>query len=196
MIIAEAAKLFAANGFHGTGVAELELAAGIKRGALYYHIKSKNDLLYELSVRHVREAIEGARRILAEESDPIVQLRLMARVQLRQVADHHVEAVVWQREAHALTGEHAEKVQELRDEYEQMFASVIQAGVDQGLFRSADPIVAKGILGMLGYTYLWLRADGALSPEEVADRLMDLALGGELTDRGYREYARAVPLGP
>jgi AcrR family transcriptional regulator len=48
-----AARLFAAQGFHGTGINELAQEVGLGKGALYYHIKSKEDLLFEISTAHV-----------------------------------------------------------------------------------------------------------------------------------------------
>src|SRR5438874_3318256 len=46
-IAAEALKLFAANGYAATSVADIERAAGLKPGAggLYSHFKSKRDVL-------------------------------------------------------------------------------------------------------------------------------------------------------
>jgi len=41
-----------------------------------------------------------------------------------------------------------------------------------------DPVVVKGLLGMHNYSYLWLREDGRLTPEEVGDRFCDVLLAG------------------
>ena len=45
-IIRTATTLFAANGYDATGIAELIAAAGVSRGAFYYHIDSKQTLLF------------------------------------------------------------------------------------------------------------------------------------------------------
>jgi TetR/AcrR family transcriptional regulator, cholesterol catabolism regulator len=39
-------------------------------------------------------------------------------------------------------------------------------------------VLVKGLLGMHNYSYLWMREDGRLTPEEVADRFCDILLGG------------------
>ena len=62
-----AAQLFAEKGYHGTGVAEIGEMAGLQRGALYYHIGSKEDLLLVLLRRHVEESLEGEERIAGEK---------------------------------------------------------------------------------------------------------------------------------
>jgi hypothetical protein len=47
-----------------------------------------------------------------------------------------------------------------------------------------------GILGMLNYTYIWLDPKGAVPVDEVADRLTDVILGGQLVD----DSTPAVPV--
>ncbi|HLU55690.1 MAG TPA: hypothetical protein VKZ81_09520 [Pseudonocardia sp.] len=46
------------------------------------------------------------------------------------------------------------------------------------MLRPVSPLLVKGILGMLNYTYLWFEADGRLSPEELADEYVDTLLQG------------------
>lgn len=44
-IIKEAIRLFSAKGYHGTSIDDITQAAGITKGAFYWHFKSKEDLL-------------------------------------------------------------------------------------------------------------------------------------------------------
>ena len=44
-LAAEAARLFAQRGYHGTSVGDLAAALGIQKSSLYAHISSKADLL-------------------------------------------------------------------------------------------------------------------------------------------------------
>jgi len=82
---------------------------------------------------------------------------------------------------HALTGKRARQLTKLRDEYQGLFARVLQEGVDQGVFRAADHVTVLGVLGMFNWTYVWLDVEkGPLSPEQVADRLTDIVVYGEL----------------
>ena len=55
-----------------------------------------------------------------------------------------------------------------RRKYEQRVEAILQAGVDTGEFRAIDPkLTAYAWLGMHNYTYLWLRAGGAVSARDV-----------------------------
>lgn len=65
-----AARLFAAKGFHATSMSELERAVGLGRGALYHHISSKQQLLYDLCCSHVEEMVA-----FGDSSSPQICLR-------------------------------------------------------------------------------------------------------------------------
>jgi TetR/AcrR family transcriptional regulator, cholesterol catabolism regulator len=183
-ILRVAAEVFARKGYHGTGVAELGEAAGLKRGALYYHIGSKEDLLYNLSKRHVEEALERGKAVVESDLHPVDKLRALAREHVQTIAARRDEVTVVLREMHALTGKRARQLAKLRDEHQSLFAQVLQEGVDQGVFRSADHVTVLGVLGMFNWTYVWFDPEkGPLSPEQVADKLTDLAVYGELLGR-------------
>ncbi|HEY0451193.1 TetR/AcrR family transcriptional regulator [Actinophytocola sp.] len=180
-ILRVAAEVFARKGYHGTGVAELGEAAGLKRGALYYHIGSKEDLLYNLSKRHVEEALERGRTVVDSDLHPVDKLRALAREHVQTIAARRDEVTVVMREMHALTGKRARQLTKLRDEYQGLFAKVLQEGVDEGVFRAADHVTVLGVLGMFNWTHVWLDVEkGPLTPEQVADRLTDIVVYGEL----------------
>jgi AcrR family transcriptional regulator len=188
-IVRVAAEVFAEKGYHGTGVAELGERAGIKRGALYYHIGSKEDLLFDLAKRHVEEALVQGRAAVVSTDDVVEKFRALAREHLRTLAARRPEVIVAEREMHALTGIRARKLKKLRHEYQELFEAVFAEGVEQGVFRTAEPLEVMGILGMLNYTYIWLDPKGPIPVDEVADRLTDIILRGQLV----QEPAPATP---
>lgn len=184
-ILRTAAELFAAQGYHATGVAELGRAAGIQRGALYYHIGSKEELLFELCKRHIEDAVVFGEEVLASGGEPTEKLRQLIHQHLRMIVEHQSEIIVSFREMHFLTGERAVYLQELRDRYEAVVRAILQEGYDRGQFRSADAIVVNGLLGLISYAYLWFNPHGRLSPDDIAERFADLALHGlVVTDPG------------
>lgn len=177
-ILRTAAELFAAQGYHATGVAELGRAAGIQRGALYYHIRSKEELLFELCKRHIEDAVVFGEEVLSSSADPPEKLRQLIHRHLRMIVEHQSEIIVSFREMHFLTGERAVYLQQLRDRYEAVVRAILQEGLDRGQFRSADAIVVNGLLGLISYAYLWFNPHGRLSPDDIAERFADLALHG------------------
>ena len=69
-ILATAAELFAARGFHGVSVADLGAACGISGPALYKHFPSKDAMLAEMLVSISEELLAVGRRRVAEAPRP------------------------------------------------------------------------------------------------------------------------------
>ena len=69
-ILATAAELFAARGFHGVSVADLGAACGISGPALYKHFPSKDAVLAALLVGVSRDLLEEGRRRVADAPTP------------------------------------------------------------------------------------------------------------------------------
>jgi AcrR family transcriptional regulator len=182
-ILAAAARLFAEKGYHGTGVAEIGEAAGLQRGALYYHIGSKEDLLFELLHRHVTESLEGEERIAALEVDPVKKLRLLLRHHVKIAVNRGAESTIYMRDVGVLSGQRATELQALRERVEHVWASVLREGESTGVFRATDSVVVNGLLSFANFTFLWYRPAGRLDPDEIADRYADLLLDGLLLTR-------------
>lgn len=176
-ILQTSAQLFARNGYDATGVAELGTAVGMGRGALYHHIKSKEMLLYEISMAHVVYMVDFGHELLAQDLPADEKFRTLARRLMSMIAENLAEVTVFFADARALTGAHRHDVAAKRAEFETIWSELLRQGAEEGIFRPVDPLVAKGILGMFNYSYLWLRANGE-SPEAIADLFIALVLSG------------------
>jgi AcrR family transcriptional regulator len=179
-IVRVAAELFAARGYDATGIADLLAAAQISRGAFYYHVDSKETLLFEISKTQV-DTMNAVAGVIASGSGTAEdKVRAMARSLIRNISDHRAEWAVFFRELPALTGERRTEILTARDEYETYWLHVLQEGAANSEFVPVTPLHVKGILGMLNYTYLWLDPHGKFSPEELADTFAGLLLHGLL----------------
>lgn len=183
-IIRTATTLFATNGYDATGIAELIAAAGVSRGAFYYHIDSKQTLLFEISKNQVDSMNAVAADIVAGPGSPAEKMRTLARTLIRNISEHRAEWAVFFRDFIALKGDRRVEILAARDRYEQYWLQVLEAGAQQGEFTAVTPLVVKGVLGMLNYTYLWIDPNGKVSPEELADSYADLLLHGLLQPQG------------
>jgi AcrR family transcriptional regulator len=177
-VIAVAAELFARNGYHGTGIAELGRAVGLGRGALYHYIGSKEAVLYAISKDQVDRMNSDAEKLLDRDLDAEELLREMARGLLRNIATHRSEWAVFFREYNALTGDRRDEVVAARERYEGYWRQALDRGVSSGVLRPTPRLLVKGILGMLNYTYLWFTPDGELTPEELADLFLNALIDG------------------
>jgi AcrR family transcriptional regulator len=174
----QAAQLFAKNGYHATGIQEISDAVGLGRGALYHHIRSKEDLLYEISVLHVDELIADADNVVESDLACSEKLRTLSRLLMRNIAENVADWTVFFNEVNTLSPPNRGAVVARREQYEALWARVITDGMAAGEFRDVDPVIVKGVLGMHNYSYLWIRRRGRLAPEALAALFSDVLLNG------------------
>src|SRR5215469_4875878 len=74
-IYEQAARLFAERGFAATTPQDIADAVGISRQALYYYIKSKDEILARLVSDISEQALAAGRQIAARPLDPPALLR-------------------------------------------------------------------------------------------------------------------------
>ncbi len=154
---------------------------GLGRGALYHHIRSKEQLLFEISMLGLDELLEISLDIASQPLTASEKLRKLSRALMRNIADNRAALTVYLREVDLMSPEYRTPLVERRAGYQALWQRIIDEGVAEGEFVASDPVLVKGLLGMHNYSYLWMREDGRLTPEEIADRFCDILTGG-LTD--------------
>lgn len=177
-VIEVAAQLFAEKGFHGTSVADIGAAADLQPGALYYHIRSKEDLLWQILCSYTEKALEGAERIVESDSDPASKLGDLIEFHVRTIAEHRREVMIQLRDADALSGENAALLHALRERVQECWEGVLDEGHRAGALAQGDRVVANGLLGMVNMMPLWYRPDRGDTPEGVARRFRAMVLDG------------------
>jgi TetR/AcrR family transcriptional regulator, cholesterol catabolism regulator len=177
-IVAAATELFAEHGFHGTGVAEIGAVAGVQRGALYYHIGSKEELLFEVLRSHVEEALAEAERIAASSLPPVEKLRALIAAHVLTIARRRAEVAIYIRDQDTLIGDRAAQLQRLRNRVEDAWLTVLTAGAASGAFVTADRVIVNGLLGLVNMVYLWYQPDGPDSPEQIAEKFTQMVING------------------
>jgi AcrR family transcriptional regulator len=178
-IIDRSAKVFAEQGFHATSTTELCEANDLGKGALYYYIGSKEELLIAIIDRVMEEVLAGARRAVSSDAPPAEKLRALGREYLDVITRYPDHVWVFLHEFPALTGESSDALRRSRRAFEESVEQVLAEGSASGDFPALDPrLTARAWLGMHNYTYLWLRPGGELSATDVADHFADIFLEG------------------
>jgi TetR/AcrR family transcriptional regulator, cholesterol catabolism regulator len=178
-IVDVSAKVFAERGYHATSTNELCEANEIGKGALYYYIGSKEELLAAIHDRVMDEVMLGADRVAIADGTPAEQLAMLGEELLDVIFrfPHHVW--VFLHDFPALTGKSAETFRQRRRTYERRIEAVFEQGISSGDFRPIDiRLAVDAWLGMYNYTYLWLRADGHFSVKEIAKSFADIFVWG------------------
>jgi TetR/AcrR family transcriptional regulator, cholesterol catabolism regulator len=175
-IIAVATELFAQQGYHATGVAELGRAVGLGAGALYHHIGSKEELLLTIVRAHLEDVLAFGTLLLAAEGTAVAKLHELAREHMRLVAHRRTELLVMLRELDSLTGQRRADMLALRDAVEDVWNEVVRRGVEAGELTDLDPMFVKVVLGAMNYSLFWFQPDGSETPEQMADRILNMLL--------------------
>jgi AcrR family transcriptional regulator len=178
-IVDTSARVFAQQGYHATGIAELCTANQLGKGALYHYIGSKEELLAAIHDRVMDEVMNGAERVAAAGGTPSEQLGMLGDELLDVIHRYPDHVWVFLHEFPALTGDRAEQFRKRRQAYERRVEAVLKAGVESGEFRKIDPwLTARAWLGMHNYTYLWLKPGGRLSARSVAKPFAEIFMHG------------------
>lgn len=72
-ILDAADVLFSQKGFDGTSISDIIERVGIARGTVYYHFKSKEDIMDVLIDRYNVKLLENARAVAPDKSIPVMQ---------------------------------------------------------------------------------------------------------------------------
>jgi TetR/AcrR family transcriptional regulator, cholesterol catabolism regulator len=181
-IIEAAAELFGTQGYHATTIRQVADAAGILSGSLYAHIKSKEDLLYEIAILDAEDFIDTLGPIAESDEPAAERLREGLRAHLELVSRYGQQARLFLLEVKEIeTPERREHVVRLRDEYEALWARILENGQQEGTFADVDVGMARiAIMSVANWAYLWLDPKGRLTPADVADRFSRILLEGLL----------------
>lgn len=177
-VIATAAATFARRGFQATSMDDLSEATGLASGGLYHYIGSKQRLLLLILEQLMDPLLERAAAIEASGAAPREQLRELLRAWLAHVGAHRDHMLVFAQERHVVEREPEwAEVHASRRRFEAVLARVLDAvaaeSPDAGVDRA---IVRFALLGMVNHTAQWLRPDGRLSSDAIADGYCEITL--------------------
>jgi AcrR family transcriptional regulator len=182
LIMKVAAKLFAEKGYGSVGISEVGEASGFGKGALYHHIKSKEDLLYDIMTVYTVELINAAREIEISGQNVADRVKALSQSFMDIMFASRPEMIVCFREVHALTEARRKGVLNLHAEYQNIWIRVFADGAKQGVMRAMSKVEVKAILGMYFYSFLWIKGNGAMTVNAVADSFAGIALRAAKSD--------------
>ncbi|WP_019630329.1 TetR/AcrR family transcriptional regulator [Actinomadura atramentaria] len=176
--IIEAATLaFAERGYHGTTTRDIANRAGMSPAAIYVHHRSKEDLLFEISLAGHDATLALVRAAAAEGVTPTERLSAVARAYFRWHAEDHTRARIVNYELHALAPDHLAAIAERRRGTQRVFRSIVEAGLATGEFRTDRVDMTVLAIVSLGIDIgRWYSDRGRWTPEDVAAHFRDLAL--------------------
>lgn len=189
--VAQAAvSLFSRKGFAAAGIRDIGRQLDLTSATLYHYVANKEDLLVRIMSACLEEYLRGGRQAIESSPDAVVQLCRLVHFHVAAECSNPMTSQVTDREVRALTGGNRDLIVRLRDEFDGLYRSVIDAGAQGGVFDLVDPLVSRLVLvEMCNGVANWYRPDGDLSVGELQDRYAKLAR--RIVGAGTR---RRVPL--
>ena len=178
-IVEAAAALFASHGFNGASVADIAERCKTSKSLIYHYYESKEDVLYDVMISHVRALEAASSEALAGTIGAEQKLRHLAQLFMALyvgAADRHKVLLndldylpkIRRAEIVAVQRGLIESVRQLLVEIEPRLAQ--QDGVSL--------TAAMLFFGTINWTHTWYDPKGVIGQEKLADMAVDLTLGG------------------
>lgn len=137
-ILDVAERLFCTNGYDNTSTNDILAEIGIARGTLYYHFKSKEDILDAMIDRILDEIIRKAKNIALNESMPVLE-RLTKTVLAANVDTKTGDMILEQVHKPQNALMHAKMQEKLLSQLVPLFVKIIEDGIAQNLMQTDYP---------------------------------------------------------
>ena len=178
-VITTAERMFAQRGFHATSVRDIADALSIKGGSLYAHIESKDDLLWDIVNGAADRFFAAVRPIIASDLLPVEKLKRLMLAHVRVITANLNAAAVYSTEWRSLPEPRRSEFASRRNEYERIVRDLVVSCIRSGAFSDMDEKFATLlILSSMNWIYQWYRADGPMTPDEIASRLTTMLFNG------------------
>lgn len=178
-IVEQAASLFASRGFNGASVADIAERCKTSKSLIYHYYESKEDILYDVMISHVRALEAAAADALAGSGGPEQKLRDLTQLFMALyvgAADRH--KVLLNDLDYVPKARRAEIVAVQRGLIESVRTLLVE--IEPGLRQRNGMSLAAAMLffGTINWTHTWYDPKGAVGPEALATMAVDLTLGG------------------
>ncbi|MDQ8002155.1 MAG: TetR/AcrR family transcriptional regulator [Bordetella sp.] len=175
-ILQVATRLFAAQGYANTTLAQIVRELGVTKPFVYYYFRDKQEIFETLSWR---PAVECFTSLDFAEHDPRpASEKVMDGLErlIRATIAHHPAAFFPYREPQVYRPEYLAAVRKLANHfYDRLCPLLEQARRDGDLDFRDTRITALAACSLPGFLYTWYRPDGRLTPDALAAELAQLA---------------------
>jgi TetR/AcrR family transcriptional regulator, cholesterol catabolism regulator len=174
------ARMVAADGYDNVSIRQVAESMGMSKGTILHHYGSKDRMLEELHNTYMQRRLREAHALVDALSSPREQLIGMVLLDLFAMHRNRDSTIAFAREIARFQAEEImADVRRMRREYLGVMTDILSRGMDQGVFRREDPImVALQILGMVNWSWTWLREDGPWSVEQLGESFVRLVVSG------------------
>jgi len=139
---------FAHFGYQGASIDRIAKAAGLTKGAIYYHFKDKEELLFEAVKNRVSQFERRVTADLGAIQDAAAALRRVTAVCLEHAtkSNHRRLIITLMVEALGTNARLSAQFRDMMRRFRAFLSGIIEVGQRQGLFRAdVSPATAAGV---------------------------------------------------
>lgn len=175
-ILDVAERLFCSKGFDNTSTNDILNEIGIARGTLYYHFKSKEDILDAMIERLTNQIVAKAATIALDDSIPVLE-RLTRTILSLNVDNELGEMIMEQvhRPQNALL--HQKLENRLLGQVNKLITTIAEDGIRQGIMYTEYP--AEAVEMIMTYSYIAFDSMNEYTKEEELRKIMGFVYHSE-----------------
>ncbi|MDX2033921.1 MAG: TetR/AcrR family transcriptional regulator [Blastocatellia bacterium] len=176
-----AAEVIHAKGYHATSMDDIAKAAKITKPGLYYYIRSKDELLFNIMMftldGYERRVVTPAREI----ADPEERLRSMIANHVLSIVENGQVLTILTEEMAGLEAENLRTIKERKRGFLRFIRGTLKELKALGRLRNVDvTLAALGMQGMIMWLSYWYKPNGPVSKEEAAAQYCEILMNGLL----------------
>lgn len=162
-ILDAADELFGAKGFDGTSTNDILSKVGIARGTLYYHFKSKEDIMDALIDRYNTQLLTAARKIAQDKGIPVRErlVRSIMALKLNSTSGREITQQM-HRNQNALMHQKVQKI--VIRGVTPILSDLIREGIEDKIFSTPYPYECMEI--MVTYASTVFDEDDIIAPDD------------------------------
>ena len=147
-------KVFSTNGYDGATMDEVANNAGVAKGTLYYHFKSKEEIFKFIIIQGMDVMTEQLELAVKQIDNPIDKLKTLCKVQLNLVYEKRdffkvIMSQLWGQEIRQL------ELRDLIENYIKYIEGYIKEAMDCG-------VIKKGEASFMAYTFFGTLCSAAI----------------------------------
>lgn len=178
-VLQSAANIFFAKGFHATSIEDVARDVGMLKGSLYYYIKSKEDLLFQLLLAGIEDSDAFIAAQIDPAGEPVAQLERAIRAQIDYIIQNRVPFGLFLHEFDSLSGKKQHKLIAVMSRYNNRFVDLVRKAQAQKNLIDGEPwLIVNGILGMCNWLYRWYDPDQVSDPEQIKSVFVKMIFAG------------------
>lgn len=163
-----AVDLFYKKGYFATSMSQIAQRCGIRKATIYHHYTNKEDILFDIFVTTITDLEVYIEKTLSNVYGAENRMRAAVMAHVNFHIDNQKRVLISDSELRALTAQNYKIIVKMRDRYEQEFQSLIQAGIEEGVFKSWDiKILSYAVLTMCTAVANWFNPSGRLKKENI-----------------------------